>query len=139
MARDEDTGPQPGPLMQKGTLSRGAVAGGLLLVLLGALAWMRADDRPARPLDPYRRMGLVAGPAALQRDLLAEYPLGTALPPLLRRLDGLGFACTPGEAGWTCLRAEHGEGRRVWEAEVVLGPRDGALARLEARFRVAAR
>ncbi|MFC7473705.1 hypothetical protein ACFQS7_05035 [Dankookia sp. GCM10030260] len=135
MARqEEDTGPVRGPLMQRGTLSRGAIAGGIVLLLLGGLAWMRADDRPDSPLDHYRRMGLTAGPLALQRDLLAEFPPGTDPSPVVRRLEGLGFTCRPAEARWSCLRVERGEGRSVWQAEVALGLKDGALDGLEARF-----
>ena len=44
MARhDEDTGPVRGPLLQKGTLSRGAIAGGIVLLVLGGIAWMRSE------------------------------------------------------------------------------------------------
>lgn len=139
MAREQDTAPEPGPLLQRGTLSRGAIAGGIGLLVLGGFAWMRAEDRPEPPLDPYRRMGLVAGPSALQRDLLAEFPLGSAPSPLLGRLEELGFTCSPGAARWSCLRAERIEGRQVWQAEVVLDLKDGALGGLEAQFREAAR
>ncbi|WP_431270662.1 hypothetical protein [Dankookia sp. P2] len=74
MPREEDTGPAPGSLLQRGTLSRGAIAGVIGLAVLGGIAWLRADDRPEPPLDAYRRMGLTAGPPALRRDLLAEFP-----------------------------------------------------------------
>ncbi|TDH63772.1 hypothetical protein E2C06_05445 [Dankookia rubra] len=139
MPREEDTGPAPGPLLQRGTLSRGAVAGGIGLLALGGLAWLRADNRPEPPLEAYRRMGLTAGPPALRRDLLVEFPAGSAPAPLVRRLEGLGFACRPAEAAWTCLHVAHGEGRAVWEAEVTLRLAEVALAGLEVRFREAAR
>jgi hypothetical protein len=139
MARDEDTGPVRGPLLQKGTLSRGAIAGGIVLLVLGGIAWMRSDERPDSPLDAYRRMGLTAGPGRLQRDLLAAFPPGTDPSPVVRRLEGLGFTCNPAEARWSCLRAERSEGRSVWRAEVVLGLKDGALDGLEAQFREEAR
>ena len=135
MARNEDTAPTRGPLLERGTLSRGAVAGALGLLVIGGIGWMRAEDRPAPPLDAYRRMGLTAGPAALRRDLLAEFPPGTDPAPAVRRLEGLGFACTPGAARWSCLRSERAEGRSVWQAEVGLGLTDGALGGVEARFR----
>jgi hypothetical protein len=137
--REEDTGPVRGPLLQKGTLSRGAVAGGIGLLVLGGIAWLRADDRPEPPLDRYRRLGLTAGPPALQRDLLAAFPPGTDPAPVVRRLDGMGFTCRPAEAGWTCQHLARGEGRAVWEAEVTLTLASDALSDLAVRFRESTR
>ena len=137
--REEDTGPVRGPLLQKGTLSRGAVAAGIGLMVLGGIAWIRADDRPDPPLEAYRRMGLTAGPPALRRDLLAEFPAGGAAAPLIRRLEGMGFTCRPAEAAWTCLHVARAEGRGVWEAEVTLSLAGQAMTGLETRFREATR
>ena len=138
--REEDTAPPVrGPLLQPGTLSRGAVAGGIGLAMLGAVAWLWADRRPDPPLDAYRRMGLTAGPPALRRDLLAEFPAGGSVAPVIRRLEGLGFTCRPAEAAWTCLHVARGEGRGVWEAEVTLTLVAEALGGLETRFRKATR
>jgi hypothetical protein len=141
MARKaEDTGPPGGgPLLQPGTLSRGAIAGVIGLAVLGGIAWMRADDRPEAPLDAYRRMGLTAGPPALRRDLLAEFPAGGSAVPLIRHLEGLGFTCRPAGAAWTCLHVARGEGRGVWEAEVTLVLAAEAMTGLETRFREATR
>ena len=140
MARqEEDTGPVRGPLLQRGTLSRGTIACGIGLLVLGAIAWIRADDRPDQPLDIYRHMGLTAGPPALRRDLLAEFPAGGSPAPLVRRLEGMGFTCRPAEAAWTCLHVARGEGRGVWEAEVTLALTAEAMTGLETRFREASR
>jgi hypothetical protein len=137
--REEDTAPVRGPLLQRGTLSRGAVAGGIGLLVLGGIAWIRADDRPEPPLEAYRRMGLAAGPPALQRDLLAAFPPGGAAAPVIRRLEGMGFTCRPAEAAWTCLHVARGDGRSVWEAEVTLTLAGEAAGGLETRFREATR
>jgi hypothetical protein len=140
MARQDDTGPPTGgALLQAGTLSRGAIAGVIGLAVLGGIAWMRADDRPDLPLDAFRRMGLTAGPPALQRDLLAAFPAGGSAVPVIRRLEGLGFTCRPAEATWTCLHVARGEGRGVWEAEVTLTLAGETMTGLETRFREATR
>jgi hypothetical protein len=140
MARqEEDTGPVRGPLLQAGTLSRGAVAGGIGLAVLGAVAWLWADRRPEPPLDTYRRMGLTAGPPALRRDLLAEFPAGSPAAPVIRRLEGMGFTCRPADTAWTCQHVARTEGRGVWEAEVTLALTGAAVTGLEAHFREATR
>ena len=136
MARQDDSGPPTGgPLLQAGTLSRGAIAGVIGLAVLGGIAWLRADDRPEPPLEAYRRMGLTAGPPALRRDLLAEFPAGGPVTPILSRLEAMGFACRPAEAAWTCLHAARTEGRGVWEAEVTLRVSGDAMTELETRLR----
>jgi len=140
MARNEDGGPSiGGPLLQPGTLSRGAIAGAVVLLLLGGVAWMRSDDRPDQPLDLYRRMGLTAGPRALERALETEFPPGGPPEPVVRRLEGKGFTCRPAEAGWQCLHEARAEGRQVWLAEVTLGLTEEALTGLAAQFRTETR
>ena len=140
MARNEDGGPSiGGPLLQAGTLSRAAIAGAFVLLALGAVAWLRSDDRPEQPLDPYRRMGLTAGPAALERDLLAEFPTGGAPAPVVRRLEAMGFACRPADEAWQCLHEARGEGRSTWQAEVTLSQTEEAVTGLTAQFRTETR
>jgi hypothetical protein len=84
-------------------------------------------------------MGLTAGPPALRRDLLAEFPPGGSPAPVLRRLEGMGFTCRPATNAWACLHAARGEGRAVWEAEVTVTQAGDALGGLDARFRETAR
>ncbi len=140
MARNEDGGPSiGGPLLQPGTLPRGAFAGAIVLLALGGIAWLSSDDRPDTPLEPYRRMGLTAGPLALQRDLLAAFPPGSAAAPVVRRLEAMGFTCRPAESGWQCLHEAHGEGRRTWQAEVTLSLTEEAVTGLAAQFRTETR
>jgi hypothetical protein len=135
MARQmAETSATTGLGLQRETLVRGGLVGLLLVLAVGGIAWLGADPAPPSPLEGYRRMGPAAGGAALQRDLLREFPPGTPPAPLVRRLEGMGFACLSGEEGWRCTHAAPGEDRRVWRAELVLGLEDGALARLAARL-----
>jgi hypothetical protein len=131
MARQEEPAPATtGTGLQGGTLLRGAVAGGVVALAIGAFAWLNADDRPASPLQPYWRLGQEGGAAALRRNLLADVPLGAPPAPLVLRLEGMGFTCRPAEAGWQCRHLAPGEGRRVWRATVELGLAGGVLAQL---------
>lgn len=81
----------------------GLVAGALALVVAGG-AWLFHEPRAKGPLDAYLRLGTSTGAAALQRDLVAEFPPGAPFPALRGRLQALGLACQPAaEPGaWRC-------------------------------------
>ena len=136
MAREEQpAAATTGAGLQPGTLLRGGLAGAILVAAVGLVAWLGMDSRPDLPLDPYRRMGVTAGAAALQRDLLAEFPPGTPPARLVRKLEGMGLTCRPAATGWDCLQAAQGEGRRIWQAEVTVGLAAGAISLVAARFK----
>lgn len=132
--RDTQTTATTGLGLQPETLWRGALVGIVLLAALAGIAWLASDRAPASPLDSYRRMGGTAGAAALQRDLLAEFPPGTPAVPVVRRLEGMGFTCLPAGEGWRCGHAAPSEGRRLFRTEVTLDLAGGATTGIRARM-----
>ncbi len=91
-------GPVRGFGWEPGTMRKAALVGGVLLALLGLLTWGLHEPAAKGPLADYARLGASAGAEAMQRDLLAGFPPGTQLSPLVQRLGALGLRCAPSEA-----------------------------------------
>lgn len=140
MARNErEIGATSGAGLQSGTLLRGGIAALVLCGVLGGVAWLTLDPRRDAPLEAYRRQGASAGPVALQRDLAAEFPMGTAAAPIVRRLESLGFTCLMLETSWHCTQAAPDEGRRIWRAAVTISLDQDVTRAIEVRFSEEAR
>ena len=88
-------GPVRGVGWEPGTMRKAAVVGGALLALLGLGTWAVHEPAAKGPLEGYARLGVPAGAEAMQRDLLAAFPPGTAVQPLVQRLEMQGLRCRP--------------------------------------------
>ena len=105
---EPETAPVPDVgTLQSGTLPRAALLAGGVLLVLGVVAFFFTGSTSAKPpLDRYIRLGPSGGATQLRQDLLAEYPEGGQVTPLLIRLEHLGFACRPGlddHPTWACV------------------------------------
>lgn len=122
---------------EPGTMRKaGVVAAGLLLVLGGG-AWMLTEPTVKGPLSPYVRHGATAGAAAMQRDLMADFPLGNPVSPLVQRLQQLGLRCVPpppGPATWRCNARLQAMGQEQMLVEVVIGSTNDRLMSLDVGF-----
>ncbi len=85
-------------------MRKAALVGAVLLALLGMGAWLLHEPTAKGPLAGYARLGSSAGATAMQRDLLAEFPPGSPLPPLVQRLAAQGLRCAPSEGAIGTLR-----------------------------------
>jgi len=90
-------GPVRGVGWEPGTMRKAALVAAVLLALLGLGTWGLHEPAAKGPLEAYARLGANAGAEALQRDLLAGFPPGTPLPPLVQRLERQGMRCGPPE------------------------------------------
>jgi hypothetical protein len=135
MARQKaETTATTGLGLSRDTLLRAALAGGVLLLGVGLVAWMGGERKEA-PMEPYRRLGSTAGPIALQHDLQARFPSGTPIVPVIRHLEGEGFGCAPQGVAWRCTyAAPRAETRRIWRAEVTLTVDRDATSAIAVRF-----
>lgn len=106
--------------LQPGTWWRAAVVAVLLVVLVAVVASVIGSDSPPPPLERYIRQGATQGPLALQQDLAAAFPPGSAPVPLLLRLSELGFNCLGGPTGWACNASLRGSGRSLRRVEVII-------------------
>jgi hypothetical protein len=92
-------GPSRGFGWEPGTMRKAALVGGVLLGLLGAGAWMLNEPAAKGPLAGYARLGVPAGADAMQRDLLAGFPPGSSVQPLVQHLGQQGLRCGPPAEG----------------------------------------
>jgi hypothetical protein len=92
-------GPSRGFGWEPGTMRKAAVVGGALLALLGLGTWAVHEPAAKGPLASYARLGVPAGAEVMQRDLLAGFPPGTSVQPLVQRLEGQGLRCGPPAEG----------------------------------------
>ena len=130
------SGIEPGTGLGLGseTLVRAGVVAAMLAAGLGGFALYWMNTAAPHPLDPYRRLGEVAGAAALRRDLQAESPIGSPPEPLVRRLEEFGLGCRGSEVGWTCVRSAPSGMRRVARTVVTIGVAEGAIGTAEVRM-----
>lgn len=123
-----------GPVVQPGTLPRAAILGGAMLAVLAVIAAFGFSGDTPLPADRYLRLGPERAAAALKRDLLAEFAMGTPVAPLLHRLGSLGMRCTPVAAPpgeWHCAVTVRLEQRRSLQLRAVIGTSGDMLAGLE--------
>ena len=76
-------------------MRKAGLVAGVLLGLLGLATWGLHEPAAKGPLAGYARLGASAGAEALQRDLLAAFPPGAQLQPLVQRLEAQGLRCGP--------------------------------------------
>ncbi len=88
-------GPARGFGWEPGTMRKASLVGGVLLGLLGLVTWALHEPAAKGPLAGYARLGVPAGAEAMQRDLLAGFPPGSPVQPLVQRLDQQGLRCGP--------------------------------------------
>ena len=120
-------GPEPtrnGMAVQPGTLPRAALVGAGILGLLAIVAWFGFSGNATPPMDRYLRQGPAGAAAALKRDLQAEFPSGSQVAPLIRRLEGLGMSCglsSEARASWDCSLTVRAEARRSLQLRATIG------------------
>ena len=113
-----------GLAVQEGTLPRAMILGAGILALVGVAAWFGFTRDVTPPLDAYLRRGPEGAAMTLRRDLQAEFPSGSQVSPLIRRLEGLGLACTlaaESRAQWDCAIMVRTEARRSLQLRVTIG------------------
>ncbi len=120
--------PPPDEVRQR-TALKAAVAAGVLLLALGAVAQSCSFGFTRRPaMETYLRLGPAEGAAALERDLARDHPAGSGVGPVLSRLSGLGFTCGTAAEGSTCRFRARLEERRIAAVTVEVA-HDGVLVR----------
>jgi len=110
--------------VQQGTLPRAAIVGAGILGLVAAAAWFGFSQDATPPIDRYLRQGPAAAAVALKRDLQTEFPSGSQVSPLIRRLESLGMGCTlasESRAQWDCSLTVRSEGRRSLQLRATIG------------------
>lgn len=118
------TGTYSGTAVQQGTLPRAALVGAGILGVVAILAWFGFSGNATPPMDHYLRQGPAAAAAALKRDLQAEFPSGSQVTPLIRKLEGLGMGCSlSSEAStqWDCSLTVRVETRRSLQLRATIG------------------
>jgi hypothetical protein len=106
--------------LQRGTMTRAAMLGGILLVAIAAGASVLGGrEEAASPAGRLQRLGPAGAAAALKAELVRDFPTGSPVTPLVQRLQGLGMHCSqpgtqPGTqpAGWDCVLGFRMEGQR---------------------------
>lgn len=125
----DPTGPEPpghdsGMAVQQGTLPRAAIVGAGILGVVAIIAWFGFSGNATPPMDHYLRQGPAGAAAALKRDLQAEFPAGSQVSPLIRKLEGLGMGCTlapESRAQWDCSLTVRAEARRSLQLRATIG------------------
>jgi len=125
-----------GRMMQPGTMTRALLTGAVLIAGLGAIAALTFRHEATPPLDRYVKLGPDGAAAALKRDMLAEFPPGTPVNPLVRKLQDLGLACLPQAeppGAWTCGISVQAERRRATQVQVLITTSLDRVVSLETR------
>jgi hypothetical protein len=123
-ANSEPGGNYGGTAVQQGTLPRAALVCAGILGVVAILAWLGFSRNATPPMDHYLRQGPAAAAAALKRDLQAEFPSGSQVTPLIRKLEGLGMRCTlasESRAQWECSFTVRAEARRSLQLRATIG------------------
>ena len=110
--------------MQQGTLPRAAIFGAGIFGVVATIAWFGFSQEATPPFDAYLRQGPAGAAAALKRDLQAEFPSGSQVSPLIRRLEGLGMGCSlasEARAQWDCSLTVRVEARRSLQLRATIG------------------
>ena len=122
---------------EPGTMRKAALVGAVLLGLLGLGTWAVHEPTAKGPLADYARLGVPAGAEAMQRDLLAGFPPGSQLPPLMQRLEAQGLRCAPSEGAigtMLCTARLQAREHRQLLAQVVVWATNDRLMSLSVGF-----
>lgn len=117
-------GPGGGLAVQPGTLPRAAIVGAGILGAVAIVAAFGFSRDATPPIDAYLRQGPAGAAAALKRDLQAEFPSGSQVAPLIRKLEGLGMGCSlaaESRAQWDCALSVRAEARRSLQLRATIG------------------